>query len=71
MGVTSVRYQARCGLESEGIMAGVDFLLPMAAGAALSWASYSVAAMLYQNGRSARYAQFYGGLWALSHWCWA
>ncbi|UIU70903.1 hypothetical protein H6S27_04590 [Escherichia coli] len=44
MGVTSVRYQAQSGLESEGIMAGVDFLLPMAAGATLSWASYSVVA---------------------------
>jgi hypothetical protein len=44
LGVTSVCYQARCGLESEGIMTGVDFLLPIAAGAAISWASYSVVA---------------------------
>lgn len=27
--------------------------------------------MLYQSSTSARYAQLYGVLWALSHWCWA
>lgn len=52
-------------------MTGADFLLPIAAGAAISWASYSVVAHAVSKQHITRYAQLYGVLWALSHWCWA
>lgn len=48
-------------------MAGVDFLLPMAAGAALSWASYSVAAHVVSKRQiSTLRAIVWGALGALS-----
>ncbi|HDL7147494.1 TPA: hypothetical protein PXM75_003614 [Yersinia enterocolitica] len=48
-------------------MAGVDFLLPMAAGAALSWASYSVAAHVVSKRQiSTLRAILWGALGALS-----
>lgn len=51
-------------------MTGADFLLPIAAGAAISWASYSVVAHVVSKQHISTLRATVWGLWALSHWCW-
>ncbi len=51
-------------------MTGVDFLLPIAAGAAISWASYSVVAHAVSKQHISTLRATVWGLWAVSHWCW-
>lgn len=50
-------------------MAGADLLLSMAAGAALSWASYSVVAHVVSKRQISTLRAVAWGLWALSPWC--
>ena len=52
-------------------MAGLDLVLPMAAGTLLGWASYSMVAHITSKRQISTLRAIAWGLWALSHWCWA